>query len=282
MQLWDCQAADPNSDQQWELTDGQLKNTFSNRCVDTISSTGTQRLYLVVCSSMVPLWQLTPEGQFQHLSSSTCLDVSGSAATANGSPVQLGPCEAPPSLLFVTPPLCAVPIASILPCNCPARTNQAFGTQSDQFWSFSPFFTISMSFFKNRVSSRCLDVPTTNIGAFLQLFDCEVGNPYSDQLWELTADGLLRNVVSNRCVHLELASGTEPWWSDRLMLGTCSGTSPRWDMLANGQLRVRPNNVRSLCVNVDGNPGTQNGLRIELQSCEVHRPMFNGVRGAFC
>jgi hypothetical protein len=48
-------------------------------------------------------------------------------------------------------------------------------------------------------------------GSPLQLWDCEFGSPsaQTDQKWELTADGFIRNQLSGKCIDVVNSSGID-------------------------------------------------------------------------
>ncbi|WP_160120625.1 RICIN domain-containing protein [Rhodovarius lipocyclicus] len=134
----------------------------------------------------------------------------------------------------------------------------------------------------NRLSNRCLDVsgaPGTRNGAPLILYDCERsgmnpnGSP-TDQMWEFTPQGFIRNTLSGRCLDVSGAPGTLN--SAPLILWDCetdgrsiSGkpTDQRWELLPSGHIR---NRLSGRCIDVAGAPGTNNGARLQLYDCEFN------------
>jgi hypothetical protein len=80
-------------------------------------------------------------------------------------------------------------------------------------------FDISLGqigYVSNRLSGKCIDVqgaPATANGAALQLWDCEFSgkgpnNSPTDQKWELTGDGFIRNKLSGKCIDVQGAPAT--------------------------------------------------------------------------
>lgn len=121
------------------------------------------------------------QAQAQHFIvnqlSGRCLDVAGAPGTANGALLTLYDCE--------------------------LSGRNPNGSQTDQRWQFLPNGLI-----RNALSGRCIDVPgapgVTN-GARLILYDCETSgrNPngsQTDQRWEMLSSGLIRNVLSGKCI----------------------------------------------------------------------------------
>jgi hypothetical protein len=91
------------------------------------------------------------------------------------------------------------------------------------------------SFIVNTLSGKCIDVdgiPGTNNTARLQLFDCEYSgrDPFqgkaTDQRWELTSGGFIRNTLSGKCIDVDGIPGTNN--TARLQLFDCeySGRDP--------------------------------------------------------
>ena len=70
-------------------------------------------------------------------------------------------------------------------------------------------------FLVNNLSGKCIDVagaPGIANGARLQLYDCEYsglgpGYTTTDQKWEITSDGFIRNTLSGRCIDVAGAPG---------------------------------------------------------------------------
>lgn len=135
----------------------------------------------------------------------------------------------------------------------------------------------------NRLSNKCLDVsgaPGTQSGAALILYDCERsgmnpnGSP-TDQMWEFTPQGFIRNTLSGRCVDVSGAPGTAN--GARLILWDCEmdgrsitgqPTDQTWELLPSGHIR---NRLSGRCIDVAGAPGTNNGARLQLYDCEFNQ-----------
>lgn len=118
--------------------------------------------------------------------SGTCVDVSGAPGSANGTRLQIWNCEL-------------------------SGLNTSNGTPTDQRWEFLPG-----GFIRNTLSGKCIDVagaPGLLNSAKLQLWDCELsgrssnGAP-SDQRWEITSQGFIRNLLSGRCIDIAGSPGS--------------------------------------------------------------------------
>lgn len=119
--------------------------------------------------------------------SGKCIDVAGAPGRANGTPLLLWNCET-------------------------SKYNADNGSPTDQRWVL-----IDGGFIKNTLSGKCIDVsgdPGKTNGALLQLWDCETsgysrgGNAPTDQRWEFTYEGFIKNQLSGKCVDVATASGT--------------------------------------------------------------------------
>ncbi|MBD1877256.1 ricin-type beta-trefoil lectin domain protein, partial [Nodosilinea sp. FACHB-131] len=141
------------------------------------------------------------------------------------------------------------------------------------------------------LSGKCIDVdgiPGTNNAAKLQLFDCEFSgrDPFqgrtTDQRWELTSDGFIRNTLSGKCIDVDGIPGTNN--AAKLQLFDCefSGRDPfqgrttdqRWELTSGGFIR---NTLSGKCIDVDGIPGTNNAAKLQLFDCEFSgRDPFQG------
>ncbi|NJL41468.1 MAG: RICIN domain-containing protein, partial [Leptolyngbyaceae cyanobacterium SM1_4_3] len=101
---------------------------------------------------------------------------------------------------------------------------------TDQRWVLT-----NDGFIRNTLSGRCIDVagaPGQNNTAILQLWDCESsghnrdnGTP-TDQRWTFTSDGLIRNILSGKCIDVDGIPGVNN--GARLHLFDCefSGRDP--------------------------------------------------------
>lgn len=135
----------------------------------------------------------------------------------------------------------------------------------------------------NVVSGKCIDVkgaPGNKPGTKLQLFDCERsgrtsnGAP-SDQYWEMTREGFIRNVVSGLCIDVPGQPGTKNGLDLQLSQCEFSGRSPNgqptdqiWFLRGDGAIS---NDIGSKCIDVSGAPGIKNGSPIQLWDCEASR-----------
>lgn len=113
LQVWNCESSGFNNengsptDQKWTLTsDGFIKNTFSNKCIDVAGAPGTSNgapLLLWDCESSGrnndngsptdQQWQLISGGFIRNSLSGKCIDVAGAPGQGNGSILQLWDCE---------------------------------------------------------------------------------------------------------------------------------------------------------------------------------------------
>ena len=112
LQLWNCEASGYNidnsseTDQKWELVNGFIVNTSSEKCIDVAGAPGNANgtpLLLWECewsgynadngSESDQIWTLTPDGFFMNVASGKCIDVAGAPGNANGAPLQLWECE---------------------------------------------------------------------------------------------------------------------------------------------------------------------------------------------
>lgn len=131
-----------------------------------------------------------------HQLSGLCLDVIGTPGVNNGARLSINACE--------------------------RSGRYKDGSVSDQFWELT-----AQGFIRNTVSGRCVDVsgaPGVANGAAIILYDCELSgrNPNgstTDQRWVVTADGLIQNQLSNKCIDVAGAPGASP--NSRLQLWDC-------------------------------------------------------------
>lgn len=129
----------------------------------------------------------------------------------------------------------------------------------------------------NQLSGKCIDVsgaPGVNNGAPLLLWDCERNGKNrdngsnSDQFWERTQSGKIRNTLSGKCIDIKgRANG------DDLQLWDCDRSDDRgdqiWVIRSDGFIEHR--NTRK-CIDVSGAPGRNNGARLQLWDCELNNP----------
>lgn len=118
--------------------------------------------------------------------SDKCIDVSGTPGEVNGAPLLLWNCET-------------------------SGRNADNGSPTDQLW-----IMVDGGFIKNSLSGKCIDVsgePGEVNGAPLLLWDCETsgrnahnGSP-TDQRWEFTSDGLIKNKLSGKCIDVSGSPG---------------------------------------------------------------------------
>ncbi len=116
--------------------------------------------------------------------SGRCLDVEGEPGVANGTALTLADCE--------------------------TSGRSRNGSQTDQRWEW-----VAGGFIRNTLSGKCIDVsgaPGVADRARLQVWDCEMSgrNPNgstTDQQWEITATGHIRNRLSGKCIDVPGAPG---------------------------------------------------------------------------
>jgi len=118
--------------------------------------------------------------------SGKCIDVSGEPGEINSAPLLLWDCAT-------------------------SGRNARNGSPTDQRWVM-----VDGGFIKNTLSGKCIDVsgaPGEHHGAPLLLWDCETsgrnahnGSP-TDQRWEFTSDGFIRNKLSGKCIDVSGAPG---------------------------------------------------------------------------
>jgi len=134
---------------------------------------------------------------------------------------------------------------------------------TDQRWEIRPSGHVV-----NKLSGLCLDVegaPGVKDGSKLLLFTCE-DHSDSDQRWELLANGMLRNKLSGKCVAKKITPKTATRPS--LILGPCDGAAKditTWQHTSEGYLM---NTESARCMNVEGLPGVEDGLEINMWACQ--------------
>ena len=82
-------------------------------------------------------------------------------------------------------------------------------------------------FIKNKLFDKCIDVygnPGTKNGTRLKLYDCELEGETSsgketDQKWEMTEDGFIKNKLSDKCIDVYGNPRTNK--ITQLILGDC-------------------------------------------------------------
>ena len=127
----------------------------------------------------------------------------------------------------------------------------------------------------NQLSNKCIDVsgaPGVTNGAPLLLWDCErngknLGNgSNSDQFWESTSDGQIRNTLSGKCIDIKGRNN-----GDDLQLWNCEradrNSDQVWVIRNDGFIEHRNTGK---CIDVSGAPGTKNGARLQLWNCELN------------
>ena len=136
-------------------------------------------------------------------------------------------------------------------------------------------------FIVNELSGKCIDVsgaPGVKNGAPLILYACEFSgkNPngsQTDHRWEFLPQGFIRNTLSGKCIDVPGAPGVKA--GTPLILYECelSGKNPngsqtdqQWQLTPEGLIRHR---LSGNCIDVVGNPGSANGARLQLATCEV-------------
>ncbi len=153
--------------------------------------------------------------------SGKCIDVSGEPGEINSAPLLLWDCET-------------------------SGRNARNGSPTDQRWVM-----VDGGFIKNTLSGKCIDVsgaPGEHNGTPLILWECETsgrnadnGSP-TDQRWEFTSEGFIRNKLSGKCIDVSGAPGDTN--SAHLLLWDCETSghnaengSPTDQMWSFGQRR---------------------------------------------
>ncbi len=191
--------------------------------------------------SMNALFDTTRTGFIVNNLSGRCLDVAGAPGSANGANVQHYDCE-------------------------------TGGGTTDQVWTIT-----AEGFIKNNYSNRCLDVagaPGTTNATNVQIYDCETstgaGGSATDQRWEITKAGFIRNTLSGRCLDVAGAPGTRN--TANIELYDCETTSTttdqKWHFYSPRSGFIR-NLLSNRCIDVAGAPGTANTSNIQLYDCEA-------------
>lgn len=138
-------------------------------------------------------------------------------------------------------------------------------------------------FIKNSLSGKCIDVaraPGDSNGSKLQLWDCESSGrnrdngSITDQQWQLTSDGFIKNTLSGKCIDVSGAPGSAN--GSPLLLWDCettgfnrdngSPTDQQWELTSDGFIR---NLSSGKCIDVAGAPGQTNGAALQLWDCET-------------
>lgn len=240
--LWDCEWVN-GTDQRWEFTNlGALRNTLSGLCLNVVNQQGkenTPSLALSACKPEIPkadiLWDLTPAGFLKDRRSGKCVDVTGTPGLAKGSAVQLSRCE-----------------------DVHIDTSGRWKLMQEGFLR-----NIGMD---SDDKHLCVEVAGTTAekrkeaGAALFMNACKAN---TDQKWELTPDGFIKNVIGGRKC-LDVKPPGAPAGSSQLWLQNCEEPGDpaayremKWERLADGRLR----SMQSLgCV-------TQKGLLLGQQPC---------------
>jgi len=133
------------------------------------------------------------------------------------------------------------------------------------------------SFFVNFFSHKCLDVAGdygAKAKANVQLAVCEFSHELSDQRWELTASGFIKNLDTNLCLDVE----GEAKHASNVRLNYCNyrrnGKNQRWELLNSGFVK----HISSgLCLDVAGDLGTKHEANVQLAKCETGRVMTDQV-----
>jgi hypothetical protein len=125
----------------------------------------------------------------------------------------------------------------------------------------------------NQLSGKCIDVrgaPGIVNGSVLQLWDCErngrtPNGATSDQFWERTKSGKIRNTLSGKCLDIKGRNN-----GDDLQLWDCDApgrdSDQNWIVHSEGFIEHRSTRK---CIDVSGAPGRNNGARLQLWDCEL-------------
>lgn len=149
-----------------------------------------------------------------------------------------------------------------LPAGAPAKpcTSQCCGPKA-------PFMI------RSKINTKmCLDVAgyPGGRGGAIGLADCEDGDTKSDQRWELTPQGQLKNVVTGWCI--DVAGDPATHNEAKMQLWDCEdfnrpkGSDQFWELTPAGQF---VNKLSKKCMDVQGNPGSHRNAPVQLFDCEA-------------
>jgi hypothetical protein len=126
----------------------------------------------------------------------------------------------------------------------------------------------------NSLSGKCIDVagdPGKDNGSKIQIWDRQFS---SDQKWEITQEGFIKNLLSGKCIDVDGAPGKDN--GSKLQLWDCevsgynaynnSPTDQKWEITQEGFIK---NLLSGKCIDVGGAPGKDNGSKLQLWDCEV-------------
>ncbi|MFH3481342.1 RICIN domain-containing protein [Xanthobacter variabilis] len=134
----------------------------------------------------------------------------------------------------------------------------------------------------NALSGKCMvaaDGVGGRNGVGLVIWNCNDSRMNAANRWELTNGGFIRNVATGKCVDVSGAPGTAD--GSALLVWDCesSGRNPngsvtdqRWEL--RGGFIV--NELSRKCVDVSGAPGTADGAKLLLWTCESSGRNPNG------
>ncbi|MGW4698712.1 ricin-type beta-trefoil lectin domain protein, partial [Kitasatospora cineracea] len=235
---WDCTIG-ANNEKFTITADGLLRNPTSGLCLNLYGAGPWNNGNPVVLWDCNTSWdnekfEWTADGQLRNPASGRCLNLTGSGPWNNGNAVALFDCLGQPNSKF----------RPIVDSEIPHPVGRI----------------------QNPVSNRCLNIsgagPTWPNNTPIILFDC---NGENNELFQLTADGLLYNYSSNRCLNL---SGAGPWNNgNAVILFDCNASwdNEKFEWTATGQLR---NPASGRCLNVSGaGPVWNNSTPIILFDC---------------
>jgi len=173
--IWQCEHYE-GTDQLWELTpEGDLRNKRSGFCANPKSQQGRENrpnMVLGYCNSTKFDWTLKQEGYIMSQMNGKCLNIQGKPGIVNGTRVNINYCE--------------------------RKT-----VNTDGLWRISPGGFIKNIGNDKPSQYQCIDVLGTKgnwssegvDGAPLHLDYCRI---VTDQRWEVTRSGYIRNVIGGR------------------------------------------------------------------------------------
>jgi len=251
------------------FTDNTIVNKLSGKCMQVVISDGQVKGTLVELADCNPSfdiqqWEFTADSHLRSIGYDMCLDVTGDPGSENGSRLQVWPCE-------------------------DINSNPA------QKWVMN-----SEGYIQNGLSKRCIDVPGEKgsaSGSILQIWDCEFSKTNTDQRWKYngkmnntfgannsgfagndyskpeepapsvtTKSGNLVNLLSNKCLD---PVGNSTVNGTRVQITECDALADKfWELSSDGFLR---NPTSGKCLDVAGDPGTQNSTMLQLWDCETNK-----------
>lgn len=246
--LWSCED-DDDTDQRWELlSNGQLRNKLSGKCaVEQIQPRKETRPILVLGPCDRPgtpahpssTWQQTSEGFIQNRATGRCLNVWGQPGLEDGSEIDVVRCD---SEGILTPGRWAFDDQGFL-INVGYVTHllkrTALGT-----WDLGKQGKMEDTIYQCVTVSggRVYEKKLLMEGSTLHLDFCKLS---SDQKWEVTEAGFIRNVIgSQKCLSVVHREHSPDPVVPQLWIDNCLDISDpalflemKWSKTAQGELR---------------------------------------------